>query len=367
MRKITPSTLEYKSLCPCFDYSDTLSAGRDAADEGTLMHKALELEDLSILETDEQKECVENALVYLKGIVAGHPEGSLRTVMKELKVSVPILGCNGYIDWSALFLDNTMEIADAKFGRKGALAAGHNLQCACYVLALWEKFPEVTSIRGHIVNARLREATEPYIFERSMKPALEKMIATVVEVAEDPFKKPVLALDICPLCAHVDKCPAYNKLVARVATEIAETQTLPTVYEPAFLTTPEDRAKAQLLAQAMEQWAENIKRCNLDYVKNGGELPGYKMVTRAGKKDLSDTMGIVTRLRETGTMADFDILPTCTLSFTKLAKTLAAVRRCTEIEAKDQLTAVLGTFIAEGPEIKYLQRGKASRKELLQG
>lgn len=362
MSRLSPSTLESKETCSCFDYLQDTSLKGTASEEGTLMHKALETGDLSILETDEQKDAVNAVIVYLDGVIKGHPPETLRTIMRELKLSIPIVHSNGYVDWAALFTDNTIEFADAKFGRKGATDAKGNLQVICYVLALWERFPEVDSIRAHIVNARLKESCEPFIFDRSMKTGLEKRVQCVVDKAEDPFKRPSSKdPDLCVHCAHATRCPAFNATVKAVAQEVAETSTLPAVYEPAFLVTPTDRAKAQMLATAMVQWSEDIKRTNLDFVRSGGEIPGYRMVKRAGKKNIVDSLAAVQRLRETGTLADFDVLATVTLSHGKLSKQLAAVRKCTESEAKEQLDAVLGTLVALDPDIEYLQKGRAAK------
>lgn len=359
--KISPSVIGNKEVCCCFDYLPSEDNG--AADEGTLLHKAVEEEDTRQCETDEQRDTVEHALIYAQSVLSGHQASDLRTVMKEKKLRIPVLECNGVIDWLATFRDGLAECIDWKFGRRGSVNAEDNLQAMCYVLAIFEAFPEITSVRAHIVMARSMEPTVPCTFGRDRIPDITVRLKSALAKAEDPFKRPsAIDLDLCVRCAHTTRCPAYNKTVQVVAEYVVEKSNLPAVFQASALTSPEDMARAKMLSTAMKEWAEGIDKVTTDYVRNGGTLPGYRFVNKAGNRSIINSMDAIERLRSTGTLADFDILPVCKLPFGALANVLAAVRKVSKEEAKKQLEAVLGTLVVEGHPVQYLQRSKAAKE-----
>ena len=59
------------------------------------------------------------------------------------------------------------------------------------------------------------------------------------------------------------------------AYDMAHEAQLPELFNPGQLATPERRAQAQKIAMVMEAWCSSVRKYNLEFAKEGGEIPGY--------------------------------------------------------------------------------------------
>jgi hypothetical protein len=64
--EFSPSSLKYYALCPSWCEGDSEQAGEDAAQRGTLIHKAFETGDLSALSNEIDIACAKKALAYVE-------------------------------------------------------------------------------------------------------------------------------------------------------------------------------------------------------------------------------------------------------------------------------------------------------------
>lgn len=361
-KRLSPSMLENKSICPCFDYIERDVDDEDnVAEEGILLHKACETGDMSQLD-EEQRLTVEKALSYVAGVLDGHLAESIESDRKEWKFKMSVLDGNGIIDRAVILKDGLVEIFDYKFGRLPVEHPETNKQFFAYVVSIFDTLPESQKIRAHIVQPRLNEAPEPFVFDRTMVPGIVSSIEFIKQCVDDPFKVPI-ARDpsLCTKCAHKARCRAFGGLVPVVMQGVADPELFPSIWDAGLMNNPVDMARAQVLAVAMEDWSKSIKQHNTAYVKAGGEIPGYKLVSRQGTKELGDPVQVTERLRETGTLADFDIISTAKLSFAKLAEKMSELSDISKEEARSRLEAILGTLVTDGYPVEFLQKTKVKQ------
>src|ERR1700728_418373 len=149
----SPSSLQSSEACPLFRNENRETR---AATAGTLQHKAAELRDLSILDTDEQVEAVKACIRYVEQV--GHQkyasEGEV-VVLKEIYLHVgedpngEFIGITGGYPDEIIKGQTQADIFDFKFGAEPVTETKNNLQGISYALGLFEKYPALTQITVH--------------------------------------------------------------------------------------------------------------------------------------------------------------------------------------------------------------------------
>lgn len=348
--RLSPSKLENVSICPCFQYKELEG---DVAQEGTDLHTALETGSDDGM-TPEQIMQLDFVRTYVSNIKAGIPNC---VELREVKVELKDL-TYGFAD-IVLMGGDELHVMDAKFGRKGATHAEDNFQIQTYVAGLLEANPQVTKAYGHIIAPRADGITQG-IFDRSIIEQVRTRIEELYKVYDDPFKKPGCDPDLCPMCANAARCPAMGTAVATVSRGIG--LPVPEVFAPEAIVSLEDRALAHTIATALENWAEQIKKNNTQFVLNGNEIPGFKLVDRSTgyRVPRENTITAFHTLNAAG-YGEEALHSAMTVSIPELAKTMADIRGTDEAEEKTKVINALGELASEG-RAKYLQKVKKSAK-----
>lgn len=353
----SPSQLDNYEKCPCFARAPTPEGENDAAAEGTLMHLSAELEDLSILETEEQRQEVKKALDYIGCVKAGYGD-RIAEIHKERPIRIGMIKKTGKMD--VLHIHKAehawVEVFDFKFGRLDVTPADKSLQQACYALGVFDEFIAVNSVKIHIIAPRTDHVSS-FVYERSMVPAIQMRIRNTVDNLFDAFKRPCSKTpDLCENCVNVARCPE----MAGTAIALAKCLGLPMPTEldlsEGSKISPEDRMRAQVLGLAMESWATQVKRSNTAYVMAGGSIPYFGIRSRGGNYNITDSDAARAALLAAG-FTEADIWQASgKLSFKTLVEIYSERSGVKKKDAQEALQTVIGPAGQQNSGASWLQR-----------
>ncbi len=354
-----PSSLDNLARCVRFKFieSDDLEA---AATEGTLLHEALETGNLAGL-NEEQAQVVTTIRDYINSLMAGNGGPDKWTRYDEMKVSLADLTF-GTAD--CVLINTEAQIAhviDAKFTR---VPAEHNFQVTTYGAAIAEKYPDLETIITHVVIPRQGVIDKRSYDAPILVSEVRRSIEELYERIEDPFTPPTMHEDICKRCARASRCPAMGALVVSAAPKLG--LPLPSAFAPNALVSTKDRAIAQVLAEALITWADQIKKNNTEFVKSGAEIPGYRMVSRStGLRIPAELTSWAFKVLETQGGISRDTLESCSrITLGALTKTLAEERGLPVGEVKEMIQNLLSEIAVED-HTTYLQKAKRQSNEAL--
>ena len=371
--RYSPSKLEGLEACPCFDYKqdedeDDVSPDADEtpAQRGTRLHKAVETEDTSLCCDEDEIGQVTACIEYMQSLAASS-QLPLAKTLREHRVTIPDL-TYGTLDhgflWGPEGAPLEADITDFKFIRVPSVSSPEdNFQLACYAVGLLIEYPSLQRVRATLLAPGLRYLPEPAVFTRDHIDIVKQRIAAVLQQVADPFKQPSVC-DFCKQCANAARCPALGGTAVAVARQLK--LPVPDSFVPGARVSLDDRAVAQFLATALEQWAKETKANNRDHVLSGGEVPpGFKLVTRAGSSVIRDTGSALTILQD-GSFVPWSVLRSALkLSVPKLVAATVEHHKKSPEAVLNQLREVLGPILEQQPDIKFLQRERSKRSKAL--
>jgi hypothetical protein len=293
--RLSPSKLKYLELCPHYCSSDGPNA---AADEGTLIHDALERDDLSQL-NDEQKTL---ALMCQKFVNNTIKRGD--TVIKEMKLPVLELAPGDWVWGTADLVILRVEtrhavIIDYKMGRTEVDDADSNFQGQAYALGLITGFPELDTVEVIFLLPR-QDLITSHTYGREDMEDITLRILRVNALSHDPDAPYNPTAAGCQWCAGKGECPELRR-TAMVVARNSGVLTLPDHFNPGTMVNIEDRNRAQLLAPILEDWCKQVKANNLQACLDGGlELPDFSLVARSGARRVVDTAVVFETLNQLG-------------------------------------------------------------------
>jgi hypothetical protein len=326
---------------------------------------------------------VQQALDYTNSILASEGGPDCWDVIREPKL---VLVDRTYGHADCVLLHKTKLIAhgiDAKFTR---IEGQHSFQVRAYGAALYEMLlgdsdvlvpigDETYNCRNldwittHVVAPRLKgTAHEPETYNaRDLYLAVCKEIDDLYERINNPFLPPT-AGDHCGNCGRAAICPALSTTAVAVSRGVG--LPVPEAFAPDALVSLKDRAIAQVLAIALENWAKQIKENNNEFADQGGTIPGFKRVKRStgARIPKESTPRAVELLKEAGMADEGMVLAASTISINDLAALKAELTPgANEKQIKEDLRETLAEVIREG-SASYLQkeRNKVPDAKLLE-
>src|SRR3990167_946666 len=349
--RYSPSRLEKLELCLRYSSIENQAAGQ----EGTDLHKAVETGDYVGL-SQEQKDCVDQVRVYAENIKAGMTTGV--SEQKEIKVELRDLTF-GYVDlllYQPYSPYTETHVVDYKFGRVAVVPVKDNFQMQCYCAAVLETSPTLEKVTGHIVAPR-QGYVDAYTFDRSLITQVRQRIETLYERLNNPFNPPTANESTCSMCKWASICPALGQTAVAVARGIG--LPLPSAFAPDAIVSSDDRGYAHVVATALENWAEQVKKNNSEFAKAGGIVTDHELRERSSgmKIPRESTHEALDRLTTTGYATAEEIAAALTLSIPQLAEAMTEVRGTTDKDEREQLRAILAELIFEG-KTQYLTRVK---------
>ena len=346
----SPSTLQRLSLCPgSFRMSDGLPEQKtEHAEEGTMLHKVLSEDLPNEGLTEEQSELINQCDAFWTGLV--QPEDLVCVKEKPLKVmdGENVL-TEGTADVVIVHSNNTSDVIDWKFGRNPAPEANHNYQLAAYALGVFQEYG-VAEVTAHIYQPRLYHHSE-YTFRNpeNILSNIESIIrkATAPELVLNPGESQ------CRYCPAKSICPAFSAAFSALAVE-SESRDLS---NPAVLLDWWNKA------QVVEKMVKELKDRVTDYCREHGTLGDWQLVERAGKREITNSVELCTRLNSYITAAEWRQCNTVNLGkLTDLlveklkASASASGEKLTIKAAKEKVEALVGDLIVRGEPTSVLTR-----------
>jgi hypothetical protein len=367
--RYSPSKLEALEKCPCFESDNAMRTEKDlgAATEGTMLHDAMENDNPSNLESEEQMWAYNLCQDYITKLIESC-RGRFDD-RREIKSTVRGL-TYGFADRVIIdYASKTIHVADYKFGRVAVDHAEHNLQLRAYGVGLFERFTSFKHLHLHLIAPRIPDFTDA-VFGRDVIDVTRDRIKNIISSTADVFKKPSGG-EHCSFCTNKPRCEVMNRAVEGVVRG-AGFLPLPEKFLPESIVSAEDRSKSLLLARILPDWCKLVKQMNTSAVlEYGDEIPGFSLRRRAGSVSVSDAqavLGIVTS-RMGFTHEQLLVSGVASVSISKLADLIRTEHPVEEFDTKrdyvDALVEMLGDAVSRGSEVIFLQKDRKPTDEEL--
>jgi hypothetical protein len=330
-----------ESMCPPVEKTPD-------ATEGTMLHERVANGDLSGLDS-EQSQAVESCLDFAKSLMRDGDLSKAEVHLKMLDEQNELL-TEGTADFVIIHADDTAELVDWKFGRTLVEEAPNNYQLAAYALGVFQAYG-VDSVTCHIYQPRAYHHSQ-YTF--SYPQNIQKNLQNIISLAKAPELILNAGDNACRYCAAKSICPAFSARFRALEPTQGETRALS---DPAVLLDYWNRA------QVVERFLKELKEAVTDYVKEHGRLGDWYIQERAGKREITNTVELCTRLNSYITAAEWRQCNTVNLGkLTDLiveklkAAATANGEKLTTKAAKDKVESLIGDLIQRGEPSAVLTR-----------
>ena len=191
--------------------------------------------------------------------------------MLEAKCAFPgIPGAFGTVD-VIYAKQGEVGVADWKFGDGKPVKLKDNPQIQFYLFAAISEYPEwfegFDAFRGHIYQPFFNPSMEKWqdeVFTRGKLLEFEKLLNDAWELSRR--NDPVLAIgDHCDWCAARNGCPKLRDAAAGLGNHTGDR-------------TPEEFAEDLEKASTLEGLIKDLRAGAADFVRRGGDIPGWKLV-----------------------------------------------------------------------------------------
>jgi hypothetical protein len=259
--------------------------------------------------------------------------------LKEIKLEV--FDQWGFVD-RLMIRGNQAHLIDYKFGFNPVDDAEHNAQMWAYTLGVFDKYDYVQDVTVHVLQPRL-DLIFTHKFNREVDYGrIGKRIKGIIEKCKNHTEADYTPGDQCVYCNKLSECPAVHGATMQIvkAYDLAHDAQLPELFHPSQLATPERRAQAQRIAMVMEAWCSSVRKHNLEFAKEGGEIPGYGLKEVQGRREIKDPQKAWEAVK--GKLTPEEFSSACEVKFTDLADLVAAkAPRGQKTVAKEQLEDAL--------------------------
>ena len=352
--KHSPSSLAYKEICPGFKNREESSP---AADEGTLLHKALETGKTEGFD-DEQLQVVEMCRDYIENLEATAKSTGPVKILREIQFNIADGLTFGTTDYLLVATGTcSADLVDFKFGRNTVPDSEINPQVQAYVLGAFEKFPDIDSIRAHVLLPR-RDEVFVGDYARADVGRLRLRISTIISRCEHPEPE-LFPTDNCLWCSRQATCVALHKHALTVANGYEGELQIPDQLRPGQILDPTMMSRALSVARVLEKWCDSVKHHALQMRLGGHEIPGHELRTRAGIRKITDSLAAWAAVRDRMTPDQF--IGCTDVSISKLENTFAeAAPRGGKTKAKQEFSEALADLgiVESSKESFYLAKTK---------
>ena len=322
-------------------------------------------------------EWVNTALDYVRSL----PSGQLCT---EFQIPLTKLGFEGMDFGTAdrLSWEDTQHIhmADYKFGWGEITPVEDNFQFIIYALGLFELYQITTKITIHMVQPKLNCLDVHTFYRRDTDALWERISDSHTKVIEFEQTKNVDLLRIDPIncerCRDQGQCPKWHQMGISTASAVVEkgltkyeepkeqimASMIPDIINATWDVATADPLKVSMLMAlipAFEAFFKKFKRFALEVNERVSELPGYSVVTTAGKSDCISPVDIVSVIAQEFVLSENEVISTFKPSLDEL-KALVALRAPKGEKGKfaERLVELLSDrgLLLKGAPNSYLKR-----------
>ena len=263
---LRPSNLPKLAVCPCYESNPVAGP---AAERGTLLDSAFRAEILGLEErfiVGNKLSADENSAVGWSVSVVRAMAGGERVLAREDDCRVKMLGLSGTAD-------AVVPTRLTHFDLKTGMRRNYREQMAAYALGFMDS-QFASEWTAHLLFCDQREIeTHHFTYDEA-----RRIVDQVIRAFNDPDKKPG-PCEYCGWCAKAESCTARRAIVA---------ETLP-VADPGFdfnavTADPEKLGRFLVCCAVVEDFRERAKQVATERIKTGGDVPGWKLVTRKGSE-----------------------------------------------------------------------------------
>ena len=313
--KFGPSGMKSREKCP---FNKGYEGGPStAADEGTMLHEIVELYVRTVASrrkkpkpgevtltpvlttmwnklNDEQRGAVEIIIDHIYPILT-RPNSK---AFAEIQVDVAGITW-GTCDLAVLVDEYTVIARDWKFGQRAVDRAYCNAQAWCYVVGIFNRWPQVRHVEFGFLQPRLDDEADIHIFNRDQLPEMVDRASKAVvrssqaekEVAEVGMEN-IPAEDLpdvgefCEFCSRKLECAKFKQFIG----DITDSNLLdmdPDFKVPQSLDTPEERGEAQLACILLSKYVDDLKTTLVRLWEEAGlEAEGFNLISVNGRKTI---------------------------------------------------------------------------------
>lgn len=295
----SPSQLKSFEVCPGYKPRE---GSNPAAERGTRIHEALEVEDISRLIDSNEQAIAQRCYDYVLQLEEGH---TLKH--KEVRFEIALGGGEstfGTCDLCLEFANRSMRLIDYKTGYGAVEDAEINTQAWAYTIGAFQKFPDVELVEFYFLMP-VRDEVSYAVFKREQLPEMKLRLQTIIKRAKDgKIFNPQAG--VCDYCGNQASCPALAKKALLIANKYPKTG-----FEiPADITgdaaDPTELAQLLKLAPIMESWAESIRElARGKAVNEGWELPGFRLQEQKAARKITSALKAYEAIKEIVPLKDF--------------------------------------------------------------
>jgi hypothetical protein len=316
------------------------------ADEGTLLHKAMEDPSLRESLTEEQRELCERCDVWLRELIERTSIGSVPQY-REAAREVPVVAFDaqgeklydGTCDLILEHVDKTkVIIVDWKFGRNPLSEITAAAQMAGYA-GCWGAY----EVDAWIFQPRLNATYHAYF----PHPQLELgRIIGLIAACKAPDAPLMPGKEQCQYCKALGTCPAIKQQVeAAVA-----------IRPPIDLAVR--IAEALEIADVAEEWSKAVRDAAKGILRVGEKIPGWKLQERQGIRQIKDANACFQAMVDY--MSPGEFIQAVEVKLGKLEEIYCGKVGGKKAEAKASFNAALSGVIEHKPSYQALVRAKES-------
>ena len=272
--------------------------------------KEIEIEGEAIEITQEMREHVSvyvtvgEALRENADIFRIEERGDLSWLYAPQHMPEPIFGTSDLVSYTAA--ERILRVVDFKYGQGYAVNPENNPQLMIYALQQLGKFTSDFPIKIQLVVVQPRAGDAPVrkhtmLLSELMKWSKEILEPAIQRIADgDTTENPG---DHCRWCVRAAECSAlYGK-----ALEVAQMNFKPQPPAPQDLT-PQQISTIMAQASLISDWISRVRSYAEDMLKNGHEVPGWKLVQKRATRKWSDNIAVEKRLIEDLAIPELEVL-----------------------------------------------------------
>jgi hypothetical protein len=274
--EFSPSKLRALEISPLFE-ADPNRDTHPAADEGTMLHEAIE--------TNKDAHLTEDQIALIR-LCQKYVDALPGEIHKEIRLDImenPVVF--GFAD-AVLIRKDDATLVDFKFGNNKQEPTETNPAAQAYALGVFKRWPNVQSIQVLYMYPRL-DVIDHCAFHRSDMPTFELRIETIIARAKAAIEC-TPNNETCIYCIHKPTCRFLHAWVLPIALRYSDRKRLELeAYDPQNVTDPSVMGKALDAARLVIDWADSVKRHALLLRQEKGlEIPGWELATRSARKTI---------------------------------------------------------------------------------
>ena len=315
--------------------------GTDFTREGTLAHEVAEVYAKGGTITPDAKDSAEITLEMIECAM-----GYADYIQEQIKHDDAIVLLEQRVDFSPWVPDGfgtcdciilqgeTMTVIDYKYGVGVPVSAEDNPQMKLYALGALNDFGlayDVTHIEMHIYQPRINNISAARLGVDELMAWAEQVVKPIALKAAQGDGD-YAAGGHCRFCPHAGRCRELSK----TCTEFVETHNMRV---PVPVLSPHEIAEILQMIPMLTMWGKQVCDQALSTLLDGGDIPGYKVVTgREGNRKWTDELQVAAALKDAGYGLN-DITETKLLSPAAMDKSIG----------KKNVAEILDKYITRSP------------------